>query len=164
MRAVESWQTNRKVVTSIQRIPVLIAAPLAASTGPEEACLGEAIGSPGELAAAGIVLFIQCSKQRFRNRRAEAVAERRGFFQAKTGLRHLAEYLCEKWTPNPGSALALLPGPLATSIIESLRRQPGITPARVPFRDGCCRARHPGGALPATLYGGVPKAARGRPE
>src|SRR6202040_2331167 len=90
MRAVESWQTNRQVAASIQRIPVLIAAPLAAGAAPEMASWGEAKGSPGELAAAGIELVMQCSKQRFRNLRAEAVAECRGCFQAKTGPRRLA--------------------------------------------------------------------------
>jgi hypothetical protein len=36
------------------------------------------------------VLVMQCSKQRFRNQRAEAVTECRGFFQAKTGPMRLA--------------------------------------------------------------------------
>src|SRR3984893_334007 len=90
MCAVESWQTNRQVATSIQRIPVLVAAPLAAGAAPERACWGEAKGPPGEPAAAGIGLVMQCSKQRFRSWRAEAVTECRGFFQAKTGPRRLA--------------------------------------------------------------------------
>ena len=62
MRAIESWQTNRQVATSIQRIPVLIAAPLAAGAAPERAFCGEAIGAPGESATVGTVPVMQCSK------------------------------------------------------------------------------------------------------
>jgi hypothetical protein len=81
MRDVESWQTKRQVATSIQRMPVLIAVPPVAEAVPEKACWARTIGSLGESTAADTVRVIQCSKERFQNRQADALAEREGFFQ-----------------------------------------------------------------------------------
>ena len=164
MRSVKSWETNKHVAANIQRIPVLTAAPLATGGVPERAGWGAAKGSPDEPAAAGSGLVMQCSKERFQNRRALRIAECRGFFQAKTGPRRRAGIGKNgRWKAKV--VLAPLPGPRATSTLEDLRlKHSRITPKRVRSRDGGCRARHPGGALPATPDGGGPRPARGRPE
>ena len=62
-------------------MPVLTAAPRAAEAVPEKACWARTIGSLGESTAADTVRVIQCSKEQFQNRRADALAEREGFFQ-----------------------------------------------------------------------------------
>jgi hypothetical protein len=85
MRAVESWQANRQVAPSIQRIPVLFAAPLAAPTGLQEACWGEAIGSPA--ATADTLRVMQCSRERFRNRRAYAGNRTPRLFPGQNGFK-----------------------------------------------------------------------------
>ena len=51
MRARESWQTKRQVAASIQRMPVPVAAPIAADAVPGKAIWEEANGSPCESAA-----------------------------------------------------------------------------------------------------------------
>jgi hypothetical protein len=87
------------------------------------------------------------------SRPVAAALEKLGICFAKNG----------RW--NGEAVLAPLPGPRAMLILEALRRQqPGITPERLRFLDGRCGTRHPGGAWSATPDGGVPRAARGRPE